>query len=210
MNGSPATSTMDLGMVAAMGSSRVARPPASNASGGRSSVTGDSIIVDQSDKRGVQGLTAAAAAFPRQCAYSIRTETDHRNVALPASIAGGILQVGPGWQAEAFYRKVRNFSHGYIIFCGDVECLEGLIAVGIRVQDRCDDVVDVNVRFTLRAISQDRKASWILQQAPNEIEPHAVSLARPYDIAKAKYIAAHAKHVAISADERSLANLLAP
>ncbi len=79
---------------------------------------------------------------------------------------------------------------------------KSLGAEAVGVQDGGDDVGDVDVGFALGAVAEDDQTARIGEQAPHEIEPDAVGLARPDHVAEAEDAAGEAEQGAIGGNER--------
>src|SRR4029079_6081990 len=92
MKGHPATSTIDLGTAVVIGRNRVAKPPASNASGGIFSNLLVADIIGQRHQGFAQSITGTALACPTKRTDPIGVEANDRNVTLPSTIATRIFK----------------------------------------------------------------------------------------------------------------------
>src|SRR5271167_1269693 len=120
MNGSPATSIIDFGVVIVAGRSRVANPPASRANAGRRSDPASSGILDQRQQRDPQRLTAAATAGPAEAANPVGIEPHYGYIALPAAISARIFEARRSRQIEAFDRQLGDLGNGDVVTGRDV------------------------------------------------------------------------------------------
>src|SRR6185312_2994099 len=102
MNGSSATSSIDLGTRSVSAPRRFARPPASRASGGMSS--GGYAVIDSLLCHVMQRLPHRFAAvelrLPAQRANARGVQPHDRNIALPAAIAACVFKVRHGTNAQ--------------------------------------------------------------------------------------------------------------
>src|SRR5271154_1372926 len=115
MNGSPANSIIDFGVVIVAGRSRVANPPASRANAGRRSDPAGSGILDERQQRDAQRVAGAAMAGPAEAANAIGVEPYHRDVALPAAISARVFEVRRSWQIKAFNSKLGDLGNGDVV-----------------------------------------------------------------------------------------------
>src|SRR6266566_7671384 len=128
MNGSPATSIIDFGIVAVRAPKRVARPPASIAIGGKRSDFAIANFADKSEERVAYRLVAVKAAIPPKTANALCIQAYNRHVALPAAIAARILQPRPKRQFQTFDHQLCDCPHGEVVPARHVEGFEPLRA----------------------------------------------------------------------------------
>src|SRR5438477_5057029 len=108
MKGHPASLTIDLGVVVVIGRNRVAKPPASKASGGILSNMLVADIIDQRRQGFAEGIAGTELACPAKAMDPICVEANDRNVTLPPTIATRVFENWLCCQCETFGGKLGN------------------------------------------------------------------------------------------------------
>ena len=72
----------------------------------------------------------------------------------------------------------------------------------LRGQDGLDDVVNVDIGLALLAVTKYAQAARVVEKTTDEIEAHAVCLARANDVAESERPRSDAEHGRVGRQER--------
>ena len=101
-----------------------------------------------------------ALILPAQRTDAVGTEANDRDIAFPAAVPARVIELGASrGQADHVHGDLGDLGDSDIVPGRDVEYGEGLLGQVGRVQDGLDDIVDVDVRLALLAVTQDAQVA---------------------------------------------------
>src|SRR5271168_683112 len=159
-------------------------------------------ILDQREHGFAQGFARISPAAPAQPADAIGVQANDGDITFPAAVAAREIKSNfARVQPHALAGQLGDFAHGDVIAGGHVVGLKFRSGFFVGEQNGGNDVLHVDVGFTLQAVAQNAEFFRLLTQRPDKIKTNAVRLPGAYHISETKNAATDIEHMAIRANE---------